>query len=207
MRTRIKICGITRVEDAADAVRHGVDAIGLVFYPSSPRAISLRQAQAIVKTLPPFITVVGLFVDEARSQIERFIREVPIDLLQFHGHETAADCSGYGLPWIKAVRMRDEIDLAIVERDFSHASGLLLDSYQAGVPGGTGQRFDWSRISPTLASKVILAGGLNLQNVVQAIRQVHPYAVDVSGGIEVSKGVKDAAKIEAFIAGVKRGDN
>lgn len=207
MRTRIKICGITRSEDAADAIRLGADAIGLVFYPPSPRAVSLQQAKEIVSGLPPFVTVVGLFVNEDRATIERCIREVPIDLLQFHGDESAADCAGYSRPWIKAIRMREGIDLDEMEQTYHQASGLLLDTYQAGVPGGTGQRFDWHRIPASLASRIILAGGLDPQNVVQAIQMVHPYAVDVSGGVEASKGIKDATKIEAFIAGVTRGDN
>jgi phosphoribosylanthranilate isomerase len=206
MRTRIKICGITSVEDAADVVRLGADAIGLVFYPPSPRAVSLAQAKAIVKSIPPFVTVVGLFVNQDRAVIEQCIDEVQIDLLQFHGDESAAACDGYARPWIKAIPMRDGIDLREVERTYSNASGLLLDTYKAGVPGGTGERFDWQRVPASLASRIILAGGLDAQNVVQAIRQVHPYAVDVSGGVERSKGIKDAAKIEAFIAGVKRGD-
>ncbi|MES9825753.1 MAG: phosphoribosylanthranilate isomerase [Candidatus Thiodiazotropha endolucinida] len=207
MRTRIKICGITRVEDAADAVRLGADAIGLVFYPASPRAVSLQQAKTIVESLPPFVTVVGLFVDQDRDTIERYIHEVQIDLLQFHGDESAQECRRYARPWIKAIRMREGIDLAEIARTYSRAAGLLLDSYKAGVPGGTGQCFDWGRIPAALASRIILAGGLDPQNVAQAIKQVHPYAVDVSGGVERSKGIKDAAKIEAFIAGVKRGDN
>jgi phosphoribosylanthranilate isomerase len=207
MRTRVKICGITRPEDAAEAVRLGADAIGLVFYPPSPRAVTLEQAKAIVRGLPPFVTVVGLFVNEDRATIERTIGEVSIDLLQFHGEESAADCTGFSRPWIKAIRMREGIDLIEIDRAYYQASGLLLDSYQAGVPGGTGQRFDWSRIPASLASAIILAGGLDPHNVAQAIKTVHPYAVDVSGGVERSKGIKDAAKIEAFIAGVKRGDN
>ncbi|MBW9266409.1 MAG: phosphoribosylanthranilate isomerase [Candidatus Thiodiazotropha sp. (ex. Lucinisca nassula)] len=207
MRTRIKICGITRVEDAADAVRLGADAIGLVFYPASPRAVSLQQAKTIVESLPPFVTVVGLFVDQDRDTIERYIHEVQIDLLQFHGDESAHECSRYARPWIKAIRMREGIDLAEIARTYGRAAGLLLDSYKAGVPGGTGECFDWGRIPAALASRIILAGGLDPQNVAQAIKQVHPYAVDVSGGVERSKGIKDAAKIEAFIAGVKRGDN
>jgi phosphoribosylanthranilate isomerase len=207
MRTRIKICGITRVEDAADAVRFGADAIGLVFYPPSPRAVTLDQAKAIVQSLPPFITVVGLFVNQDRVTIENCINEVQIDLLQFHGDESAQACSGYARPWIKAIRMREGIDLLETERTYSRASGLLLDTYKAGIPGGTGECFDWSRIPTSLASRIILAGGLESDNVARAIQQIHPYAVDVSGGVEHSKGIKDAAKIEAFIAGVKRADN
>jgi phosphoribosylanthranilate isomerase len=207
MRTRIKICGITRVEDAADAVRLGADAVGLVFYPPSPRAVTLDQAKAIVKSLPPFVTVVGLFVNQDRAIIERCIDEVQIDLLQFHGDESAEACSGYTRPWIKAIRMREGIDLIEAERTYSRSSGLLLDSYKAGIPGGTGECFDWRRIPTSLASRIILAGGLDAKNVTQAIQQVHPYAVDVSGGVERSKGIKDAVKIEAFVTGVKCADN
>ncbi|MCU7905054.1 MAG: phosphoribosylanthranilate isomerase [Candidatus Thiodiazotropha sp. (ex Epidulcina cf. delphinae)] len=207
MRTRIKICGITRVEDAVEAARLGADAIGLVFHPPSPRAVTLREAQAIVKSLPPFVTVAGLFVNEARPRIEEVVKETPLDLLQFHGDESAAACSGYDRSWIKAIRMREGCDLAAAEKAFADASGLLLDTYQAGMPGGTGLRFDWGLIPERLASRIILAGGLDAENVEQAVRQVHPYAVDVSGGVELSKGIKDAAKINAFMAGVKRGDN
>ncbi|MEJ2609939.1 MAG: phosphoribosylanthranilate isomerase [Candidatus Thiodiazotropha sp.] len=207
MRTRIKICGITREQDGVMASRLGADAIGLVFYAPSPRAVTLSQAKAIVKSLPPFVTVVGLFVNEERSTIEQIIKEVPLDLLQFHGDESAKACCGFGRPWTKAVRMKDDLDLAAVVQEYADASGLLLDTYQAGVPGGTGQVFDWKRIPEFLAGKIILAGGLSVDNVERAVTQLHPYAVDVSGGVEASKGIKDAAKIKAFIAGVKRGDN
>jgi phosphoribosylanthranilate isomerase len=206
MRTRVKICGITRVEDAGDAVRFGADAIGLVFYPPSPRAVTLTQAKEIVRSLPPFVSVVGLFVNQDRATIKKCIDEVQIDLLQFHGDEPAKDCESYARPWIKAIRMHERIDLFEIERTYRKASGLLLDTYKAGIPGGTGECFDWHRIPESLACRVILAGGLDAQNVVQAIHQVHPYAVDVSGGVERSKGIKDTAKIEAFIAGVNRGD-
>ncbi|MET0026673.1 MAG: phosphoribosylanthranilate isomerase [Candidatus Thiodiazotropha sp.] len=207
MRTRIKICGITRREDALAAVRLGADAIGLVFYPPSPRAVSSRDAAEIVKSLPPFVTVVGLFVNEARAAIERILGEVPLGLLQFHGDESAEDCEGYGRPWIKAVRMRPDTDLQAQAEQYAGASGLLLDTYQAGVPGGTGQVFDWSLIPMDLRGRIILAGGLDSDNVTMAVRTIHPYAVDVSGGVEAAKGIKDPNKIEAFIAGVKRGDN
>jgi phosphoribosylanthranilate isomerase len=206
MRTRIKICGITRVEDGLSAARLGADAIGLVFYPPSPRAITPAQAKHIVKSLPPFVTVVGLFVDEQRPVVEQVLKEVPIDLLQFQGDESVEACSGFGRPWIKAIHMRPDIDLVAMEQVYAGASGLLLDTYQAGVPGGTGQVFDWNRIPQSMTGRIILAGGLNGDNVTQAIRQLRPYGVDVSGGVEASKGIKDAAKIEAFIAGVKRGD-
>jgi phosphoribosylanthranilate isomerase len=207
MRTRIKICGITRTEDALAAIRLGADAIGFVFYPPSPRAVSLEQAQRIVKSLPPFVTVVGLFVNEDRAVIEQTLKQVPLDLLQFHGDESPAACAGFGRPWIKAIRMRQETDLVSLEQQYADASCLLLDTYQAGVPGGTGKTFDWDLIPRSLAGRIILAGGLNRENVTQAVQSLHPYAVDVSGGVEAAKGIKDAAKIEAFIAGVMRGDN
>ncbi|MCG8055944.1 MAG: phosphoribosylanthranilate isomerase [Candidatus Thiodiazotropha endolucinida] len=207
MRTRIKICGITRTEDALTATRLGADAIGLVFYPPSPRSVSPEQAQRIVKSLPPFVTVVGLFVNEDRAVIEQILNQVPLDLLQFHGDESAEDCSGFGRPWIKAIRMRQETDLLSLEQQYTDASGLLLDTYQAGVPGGTGKTFDWDLVPESLAGRVILAGGLNSENVTRAVASLHPYAVDVSGGVEAAKGIKDAAKIEAFITGVMRGDN
>lgn len=207
MRTRIKICGITRVEDALEAVRLGADAIGLVFYPPSPRYVEVGQAKQIVNRLPPFVTVVGLFVEQSDSDIRQVLERVPLDLLQFHGDERASDCAGHGRPWIKAIRMRESVDLAEVAERYSDAAGLLLDTYQAGVPGGTGQTFDWRRIPREIASRIILAGGLNPDNVEQAVRQVRPYAVDVSGGVEAAKGIKDAGKMAAFIAGVKRGDN
>ncbi|MCG8052220.1 MAG: phosphoribosylanthranilate isomerase [Candidatus Thiodiazotropha endolucinida] len=207
MRTRIKICGITRTEDALTATRLGADAIGLVFYPPSPRSVSPEQAQRIVKSLPPFVTVVGLFVNEDRAVIEQILNQVPLDLLQFHGDESAEDCIGFGRPWIKAIRMRQETDLLSLEQQYKDASGLLLDTYQAGVPGGTGKTFDWDLVPESLAGRVILAGGLNSENVTRAVASLHPYAVDVSGGVEAAKGIKDAAKIEAFITGVMRGDN
>jgi phosphoribosylanthranilate isomerase len=207
MRTRVKICGITRLEDAQGAVNLGADAIGLVFYPASPRAVTPEQAAAIVKRLPPFVTVVGLFVNASRTRVAEILNAVPLDLLQFHGEETPAQCVGHGRPWIKAIRMRESVNLEQMTHQYAEASGLLLDTYQAGVPGGTGISFNWDRIPRELCSRIILAGGLNPHNVEQAIRQVHPYAVDVSGGVEAAKGIKDADRIAAFIAGVNRGDN
>ena len=207
MRTRIKICGITRPQDGLAAAEAGADAIGLVFYPPSPRAVSIAQAQAITDQLLPFVTVVGLFVDEQRGTIERIMDQVRIDLLQFHGNEPPEACVGYGKPWIKAVRMKEDVDLADVTQRYHKASALLLDAYEPGKPGGTGSRFDWQRIPSELAGKIILAGGLNPDNVEAAVRQVHPWAVDVSGGVETAKGIKGAQQIAAFIRGVKRGDN
>ena len=207
MRTRVKICGITRAEDAREAVRQGADAIGLVFYPPSPRSVGLDQARELVYGLPPFVTVVGLFVDAERAEIRRVLSRVRIDLLQFHGGESPEECAGHGRPYIKAVRMREGIDLTRMEYEYRDAAGLLLDSYQAGKPGGTGAVFDWARIPPEMASRIVLAGGLDPENVESAVRRVRPYAVDVSGGVERSKGIKDAARIAAFLRGVERGNH
>ncbi|MCP4996112.1 MAG: phosphoribosylanthranilate isomerase [Gammaproteobacteria bacterium] len=204
MRTRIKICGITRVEDALSAIEAGADAIGLVFYPPSPRGVTPEQAAEIVASLPPFITVVGLFVNAGREDIERVLSITRLDLLQFHGSESAEDCAGFGRPYIKAIRMRDDVDLIKTRSRYKEASALLLDAYQKGVPGGTGSAFDWDRIPEALAGEIVLAGGLSPQNVEQAVQSVHPYAVDVSGGVEKEKGIKDVGKIAAFIRGVER---
>jgi phosphoribosylanthranilate isomerase len=206
MRTRVKICGITRGQDAQHAVRCGADAIGLVFYPPSPRALTLEQARAVVRRVPPFVTVVGLFVDAERAQIAEVLRAVRIDLLQFHGEESPQACLGHGRPYIKALRMRRGLDLRAEACRFADAAGLLLDTYSPGAPGGTGAAFDWGRVPPDLAGSLILAGGLTPENVQQAIRRVRPYAVDVSGGVERSRGIKDPDKILAFMRGVTRAD-
>ena len=203
MRTRVKICGITREQDALGAVQLGADAIGLVFYPPSPRAVTIEQAANIVSRLPPFITVVALFVDASRDAIAAVLDQVRIDLIQFHGNETPEDCSGHGRPWIKAVRMQENADLHAIKERYADASALLLDAYQAGKPGGTGTVFDWSRIPADIAPSIVLAGGLSAENIESAIQQVKPYAVDVSGGVEQSKGIKDADRIAAFIRGVE----
>lgn len=222
--TRVKICGLTRGDDALAAANLGVDALGLVFYPPSPRAVSIAQAQEVIRELPLQVTVVALFVNATESEIRAVLDKVDIDLLQFHGDETAQDCERYGMPYIKAVRMRDDIDLFEIERVYNSASGLLLDSYQRGVAGGTGFAFDWARVPPGLSKPIILAGGLTPANVAEAIKQVRPYAVDVSGGVEsvdahgcasvtggrmpgTTKGIKDAAKMAAFIQGVKNANS
>jgi len=207
MRTRVKICGLTRREDARAAVDAGADAIGLVFYPPSPRAVTPQQAQEVITGLPPFVTVVGLFVDERREQIAEILAAVRIDLLQFHGNESPEACAGHGRPWIKAVPMREAVDLHTVRAHYGGAAALLLDTYRPGIPGGTGSGFDWRRIPPDLSGDIILAGGLTPETVEQAVRQVRPYAVDVSGGVERAKGVKDAARIAAFMHGVRRGES
>lgn len=198
MRTRVKICGITRRQDAEFAVETGADAIGLVFYEPSPRAVTIEQAAIISSQLPPFVTIVGLFVNAPAETVRQAIKQAPLSLLQFHGDETPEYCAQFSLPYIKAVRMQETTDLAEYATYFAEATALLLDSYQPGVPGGTGQTFDWSRII-TVDKPLILAGGLTTENVAQAIRQVSPYAVDVSGGVEASKGLKSHTKISAFM--------
>lgn len=200
---RSKICGITRIEDALAAVDAGADAIGLVFYAKSPRAVNVQQARAIIAALPPFVTTVGLFVNASRCELGEILDAVPLDLLQFHGDETPADCEGYHRPWIKALRVKAGDDIAASCKAYAGASGILLDTYVEGVPGGTGEAFDWSLVPRDLGKPIILAGGLSATNVAQAIAQVHPYAVDVSGGVEQSKGIKDHAKIRAFIQAVR----
>ena len=204
-RTRVKICGITRAEDALAAAEQGADAIGLVFYSRSPRAVDIEQAKLIVGALPPFVTVVGLFVDPAPAQVRTVLDEVSVDVLQFHGNEPAELCKGFGRPYIKAVPMRDDVDLFAVACDHVSAQALLLDTFMSGIPGGTGVSFDWSRIPPNLDKPLILAGGLTPENVANAIGLVNPYAVDVSGGVEAEKGIKDASRIAAFIREVKSG--
>ena len=201
---RSKICGITRIEDALAAAEAGADAIGFVFYAKSPRAVDVRQARAIIAELPPFVTTVGLFVNASRCELNEILEVVPLDLLQFHGDETPQDCEGYHRPWIKALRVRPGDDLEAACQLYAGARGILLDTYVPGVPGGTGEAFDWSLVPARLSKPIILAGGLSADNVGQAIAQVRPYAVDVSGGVEQAKGIKDATKIEAFVRAVKQ---
>lgn len=203
MRTRIKICGITRVEDARIAVALGADAIGLVFYAPSPRSVGIAQARAIIAAIPPFVTTVGLFVDPAQDQVESVLRSCPLNLLQYHGDEAPDFCSSFGLPYIKAARVRADADLVQYLSPYHAAQGWLLDAYHEQLYGGTGESFDWKLIPRDLARPVILSGGLTPDNVGAAVRQVKPWAVDVSSGVEAAKGVKDAAKIAAFIAGVE----
>jgi phosphoribosylanthranilate isomerase len=203
VRTRIKICGITRIEDARVAVELGADAIGLVFYAPSPRNVSLDQARAIAAAIPPFVTIVGLFVDPLRDQVETVLRHCRLNLLQFHGDEAPDFCSGFSLPYIKAARVRQNADLVQYLSPYFAAQGWLLDAYHEQLYGGTGGTFDWTLIPHDLARPVILSGGLTPDNVGAAVRQVRPWAVDASSGVEASKGIKDAAKIAAFIAGVK----
>lgn len=203
MNTRVKICGITRVEDALEAAKQGSDAIGLVFYAASSRSVSNEVARAIVAALPPFVSVVGLFVNASRADIDAVLAEVRLDVLQFHGDETPDDCTQFNLPFLKAIRVNADTNLLQYAIDFRHAQALLLDAHSDAAYGGTGQTFDWNLIPAELSKPIILAGGLNADNVEQAIMQVKPYAVDVSGGVELSKGIKDADKIAAFMQGVR----
>ncbi|GBG15117.1 phosphoribosylanthranilate isomerase [Novimethylophilus kurashikiensis] len=202
MRIRAKICGITRVEDALTAARCGADAVGFVFYEKSPRNVDVERAAQIVAALPPFVTAVGLFVNEDAATVLSIRQRVGLDLLQFHGDETPEYCQSFSAPYIKALRVRPELNLIQYAADFSSARALLLDAYQEGVAGGTGKTFDWDLIPAGLSKPVILAGGLDAENVGEAIRRVRPYAVDVSGGVEQDKGIKDVAKIAAFMRGV-----
>ncbi len=202
-RVRSKICGITRVEDALAAVAAGADAIGLVFYPPSPRAVSIQQAAAILAALPPFVSSVGLFVDMPRENLQSLLDQLPLDLLQFHGDESADDCRGYARPYIKALRMRPGIDLQAEMAEYADARGILLDTYVEGVPGGTGAAFDWKQVPQEDGLPIILAGGLHPDNVAQAIACARPYAVDVSGGVELAKGIKDPMRMAAFVQAVR----
>jgi len=204
LRTRVKICGITRVEDALEVVKSGADAIGLVFYAPSPRNVTIEHAAAIAAAVPAFVSVVGLFVNAEPDFVRDVTSRVKLDLLQFHGEETPEACAQYHLPFIKAIRVKNDTNLVQCAKDFSAAKALLLDTYTEGVAGGTGHVFDWDLIPEDLAKPVILAGGLTAKNVAQAISQVRPYAVDVSGGVEISKGIKDAEKIAAFMQQVNQ---
>ncbi len=203
MAVRVKICGITRLQDLHAACDAGADALGFVFYEKSPRHLAIDSAAMLVRALPPFVQSVGLFVNAEPAFIEQVLRAAPLDLLQFHGDETPADCMRYGRPWIKAVRVNRDTDLLECAADFDAARGLLLDAYVAGVPGGTGERFDWSLIPPQLSRPIVLSGGLTPDNVAEAVRRVRPWAVDVSSGVEAEKGIKDAHKIARFIAKAK----
>jgi len=202
MRTRVKICGISRLEDAQFAAACGADAIGLVFYAASPRIVTLDQAARIAQSLPAFVTCVGLFVNPRPEEVEEVLKLVNIDCLQFHGEESAEFCEQFNHPYIKAIRVGNDTDINQLATQYEKARAVLLDAYVKDVPGGTGKRFDWSRIPADCPSPVILAGGLSVDNVAEAIRQVKPYAVDVSGGVESHKGIKDQAKISQFITEV-----
>ena len=204
--TRTKICGITRVEDAQAVARSGADALGLVFYAKSPRHVTVPQAVQLMQAIPPFVTVVGLFVNPSADEVRNVLSYVALDVLQFHGEEEPEFCAQFGRPYLKAIRVRDGVDLVQCAALYADAQGLLLDAYIEGTHGGTGESFDWRLIPHDLPLPVILSGGLHPGNVAEAIRQVRPYAVDVSSGVEAAKGIKDAAKVAAFINEVKRID-
>lgn len=199
IRTRVKLCGITRPADAAIAIRYGVDAIGLVFYAPSPRNVSITQAVHITRHIPAFVTIVALFVNAEPRFIRQVIAEVKPTLLQFHGDETPAECAQYTLPYIKAIRVKPDTNLIQYANDFNEAKALLLDAFTEGVVGGTGHQFDWNLIPDILTKPIVLAGGLNADNVAIAIAQKNPFAVDVSGGVESAKGVKCELKIAQFM--------
>jgi len=205
-RTRVKICGITREEDLKAAATAGADALGFVFYPRSPRFLDLRRAADLVRLVPPFVSRVGLFVNSDAAVIANTLNAVQLDLLQFQGDEEPAFCEQFGRPYIKVARMRPELNLLEFARAYPSARGLLLDAYVESY-GGAGQVFDWSLVPVRLPLPVVLAGGLAADNVGAAIRQIRPWAVDVSSGVELSKGIKDAAKIAAFMAAVKNADD
>ncbi len=205
-RTRVKICGITRPEDARSAGMLGTDAIGLVFSPPSPRFVSIQAAQAVRDAVQPFVSVVALFMDAEAAFVEDIIAQVRVDILQFHGAETAGFCSGFGLPYIKAVPMMDNPDIRAYTDRHPDASGFLLDAVHEGQAGGSGRHFDWAHVPTGFDRPIILAGGLTPENVAAAIEQTGCYAVDVSSGVESSKGVKSHDKMSAFIKQTKLAD-
>lgn len=203
-RVRCKICGITNLDDALAAIAAGADALGFVFYRKSPRYVEPAVAAEICAALPAFVTTVGLFVNHSREQVDAILAQVPLSLLQFHGDEDEVECLSYARPYIKAIRIRGREDFARGQIDFASAQGLLVDTYRAGVPGGTGEAFDWELLPAERNMPLILAGGLKPENVRNAIASVQPYAVDVSGGVEQSKGIKDGAKLVRFLQEVSR---
>lgn len=200
---RVKICGITNVEDAKAVVNAGAHALGLVFYEASPRAVDLEQARAIAFAAGPFISVTALFVNPPASLVGSVVSRVPVQLLQFHGDETAAFCETFQRPYIKAIRMRPDLDVAAAIAAHPNASGFLLDAYRPGVPGGTGETFDWARVPRDSNVPIVLAGGLTPENVVEAIRKTGVYGVDVSGGVESAPGKKDHNQIKSFITNAR----
>jgi phosphoribosylanthranilate isomerase len=219
LRTRVKICGMTRVADALAASVAGADAIGLNFWSGTPRFVEVGRAREIADALPPFVTKVALFVDPEPAQVRAILDALPVDVLQFHGTEAPALCRAFGRPYLKAVHMKDGVELLEYASLYEDAAGLVFDSYRPGdLPGGTGRAFDWSRLSADVRAKlpapVILSGGLDPQNVEAAIRSVRPWAVDVSSGVEelgpdgkARRGLKDASRIEAFMNGVRHADD
>ncbi|AUH53575.1 phosphoribosylanthranilate isomerase [Chromobacterium sp. ATCC 53434] len=205
MVVRIKICGITRPEDGVEAARLGADAIGLVFYEKSPRNVSIAGARAVIAALPPFVSVVALFVNPEREWVDEVLAGCAIDVLQFHGEETAEFCRSFRRPYLKAVRVKPGVDLMEWARRYPDARGLLTDAFVDGAHGGTGTTFDWTLLPDDLPLPLILSGGLDENNIIEAVRRVKPAAVDVSSGVEAGKGIKNAARMAAFISGARHG--
>jgi phosphoribosylanthranilate isomerase len=206
VRTRVKICGITREQDATAVVQSGADALGLVFYPKSPRHVTLAQARSIASLVAPFVTVTGLFVNAPADLVRKVLASVPLGLLQFHGQETNQQCNCFGLPFIKSIAMQSETDLLSLISEYPDAAGFLLDAWQPEIHGGGGVAFDWQQVPGNIHAPIILAGGLTPGNVASAINSVKPYAVDVSTGVEVDKGIKSREKIEAFMREVRNSE-
>jgi phosphoribosylanthranilate isomerase len=204
MSVRVKVCGITRDEDAKAAVRAGVDAIGFVFWPHSPRYIDPESARRIAANIPPFVCTVGVYVDPDAAWVKETMQVVKLNLLQFHGDETPEFCNQFSQSYIKAIRVKQDTDLLQYAERYHSAKGLLLDTYAESMPGGTGHAFDWHLIPQHLPLPLVLSGGLNPNNVAMAIERIQPWAVDVSSGVEASKGIKDEKRIFAFMQGVKR---
>lgn len=203
-RTRVKICGLTDVDAALHCAAVGADAVGLVFHAPSSRAVSVEQAREIALALPPFVTVVALFLDAPEDEIRRTLERVPADMLQFHGRESAAFCGRFGRRYLKSLPMAADVDPVRFAATYPHASGFLLDSHELGAAGGTGRTFDWDRYPHGMAAALMLAGGLNPGNVAAAVRATRPWAVDVSSGVESAPGIKDPRLVEAFIDEVHR---
>jgi phosphoribosylanthranilate isomerase len=206
MATRVKVCGITRIEDGLAAASFGADAIGFVFYAPSPRYVAPAQAREIAAAIAPFVSTVGLFVDADVATVSNVLQTIRLDYLQFHGDESPEYCAQFGVPFLKAIRVKPGVDLLQYAAEFHAAKAILLDAFVEGTHGGTGQRFDWQLIPRNLPLPVILSGGLAPENVMDAIRRVMPWAVDVSSGVEIAKGVKDAGKIQQFMRGVRNAD-
>lgn len=206
LRTRVKICGVTRIEDALLACELGADAIGMVMTPTSPRCVSIEQARAIRDALPAFVDAVVLTHDLSTERVRAIIDGVRPDLVQFHGMEDAAFCESFGIRYVKAIGMDGDVDVRVIVKSHPHASGFVLDGHPPGQQGGRGKVFDWSRIPSDLGRPILLAGGLNPSNVGDAIRRVRPWAIDLASGIEASPGIKDAAKLRAFFAAVRAVD-
>ena len=204
MRTRVKICGITCHEDALLAVQLGADAIGMIFCEQSPRAVSIGQAQQIVAALPPYVSKVGVFVNAPKEKVTVVTTTVSINCLQFHGDELPQYCESFSYPYIKVLRVHADVDVIGFMAQYPTASGFLLDTYVQGISGGTGRVFDWNLVPKSIAQPIILSGGLTLENVVEAIQQTNPYAVDVSSGVERSPGKKDSQKLNQFFRLIKQ---